>query len=126
MNIIIIIADTFRADYLGCYGNDWIKTPNLDHLASEGAVFTNCYADGLPTIPARRVFHTGKSILPMKNGWRPLYPNDVTLAQVLKQDGFTSAFIVDTYHHCAGCGAISSSTNALTFFILDTMADTPV
>ena len=29
MNIIIIIADTFRADHLGCYGNDWIKTPHL-------------------------------------------------------------------------------------------------
>jgi len=98
-NIIVIIADTFRADYLGCYGNDWIKTPNLDQLASEGVAFTNCYADGLPTIPARRVYHTGKSILPMENGWCPLYPEDVTFAQVLKRNGFTTAFIVDTYHH---------------------------
>ncbi|MBC8231800.1 sulfatase [bacterium] len=99
MNLIIIIADTWRADYLGCYGNDWIQTPNLDQLAAEGTVFTNCYADGLPTIPARRVYFTGKSILPMENGWRPLYPHDVTIAEVLKKHGFTTSFIADTYHY---------------------------
>ncbi|MFQ6042529.1 MAG: sulfatase [Candidatus Poribacteria bacterium] len=99
MNLIIIIADTWRADYLGCYGNDWIQTPNLDQLAAEGAVFTNCYADGLPTIPARRVYFTGKSILPMENGWRPLYPHDVTIAEALQKQGFTTGFIADTYHY---------------------------
>jgi arylsulfatase A-like enzyme len=99
MNLIIIIADTWRADYLGCYGNDWIQTPNLDQLAAEGTVFTNCYADGLPTIPARRVYFTGKSILPMENGWRPLYPHDVTIAEVLQQNAYTTAFIADTYHY---------------------------
>ncbi len=99
MNIIVIIADTWRADYLGCYGNDWIQTPNLDQLAAEGVVFTNCYADGLPTIPARRVYFTGKSILPMENGWRPLYPHDVTFPEVLQKDGFTTSFIADTYHY---------------------------
>jgi len=99
MNLIIIIADTWRADYLGCYGNDWIQTPNLDQLAAEGTVFTNCYADGLPTIPARRVYFTGKSILPMENGWRPLYPHDVTISEVLQKNGFTTGFIADTYHY---------------------------
>jgi len=69
----VIIADTFRADHLGCYGNDRIKTPNLDQLTSEGVLFANCYADGLPTIPERRVFFTGKSIIPMEvhGGWIP-------------------------------------------------------
>ena len=101
LNLIVIIADTFRADHLGCYGNDWIKTPNLDQLASEGVLFTNCYADGLPTIPARRVFFTGKSIIPMEThgGWIPLRDNDVTFPEVLKKSGFTTAFITDTYHY---------------------------
>jgi arylsulfatase A-like enzyme len=99
MNLIIIIADTWRADHLGCYGNNWIQTPNLDQLAAEGTVFTNCYADGLPTIPARRVYFTGKSILPMENGWRPLYPHDLTIAEVLQKHDFTTAFIADTYHY---------------------------
>ena len=99
MNLIVMIADTFRADHLGCYGSDWVRTPNLDRLASEGVVYTNCYADGLPTIPARRVYFTGKSIMPMENGWRPLYPDDVALAEVLQKAGFTTAFITDTYHY---------------------------
>lgn len=100
-NLIVIIADTFRADHLGCYGNDWIKTPNLDQLASEGVLFVNCYADGLPTIPERRVFFTGKSIIPMEvhGGWIPLRGKDVTLSEVLKRQGFTTAFITDTYHY---------------------------
>ena len=36
MNVVMIICDSWRWDYLGCYGNDWIKTPNLDRLAGEG------------------------------------------------------------------------------------------
>lgn len=101
LNLIVIIADTFRADHLGCYGNDWIKTPNLDELAKEGVTFTNCYADGLPTIPERRVFFTGKSIIPMEvhGGWTPLKNKNVTFSQVLKKNGFTTAFITDTYHY---------------------------
>lgn len=99
MNLILIIADTFRADYLGCYGNDWIKTPNLDQLAAEGVVYTNCYGDGLPTIPARRVYFTGNSIMPMERGWRPLDPGDISFAEVLQKAGFTTAFIADTYHY---------------------------
>jgi len=35
MNLIVIVADTFRADHLGCYGNGRVETPNLDKLAAE-------------------------------------------------------------------------------------------
>ena len=97
MNLIMIVTDTFRADHLGCYGNDWIKTPGLDRLAAEGVVFTNTYADGLPTIPMRRVFYTGNSILP-EGAWCPLADDDVTLAEILSKNGFTSALISDCYH----------------------------
>jgi len=101
MNLIVIIADTTRADHLGCYGSDRVKTPNLDQLAAEGVLFNNCYADGLPTIPMRRVLMTGKTILPVKEGpaWRPLFDEDVTMAQVLSKKGFTTGFIADTYHY---------------------------
>jgi len=99
LNIIVIIADTFRWDYLGISGNSRINTPNLDILAKEGVMFTNCYADGLPTIPARRVMHTGRSILPEKNKWVPLRADDVTFAEILGKAGFTTGFIVDTFHY---------------------------
>ena len=97
MNLIMIVADTFRADHLGCYGNERVKTPNLDRLASEGVRFTNAYADGLATIPMRRVFYTGKSILP-ECAWIPMAKEDVTLAEILSENGFTTALVSDCYH----------------------------
>jgi len=99
LNLIVIIADTFRWDYLHCSGNERIRTPYLDALAEEGVYFENCYADGLPTIPARRVIHTGKSILPEKERWVPLAKDDITFAEILSKAGFTTGFVVDTYHH---------------------------
>ena len=100
-NLIVIIADTFRADHLGCYGSERVKTPALDRLADESATFTACYADGLPTIPARRVYHTGRSIIPMRarGGWIPLMDDRTTVAQVLGKKGFRTGFIADTYHY---------------------------
>ena len=114
LNIIVVIADTFRWDYLHFNGNERIRTPNLDALASEGVYFANCYADGLPTIPSRRVMHTGMSIIKEKgNWWHPLskghnsFPRkdrvgkeqDVTFAEILGKAGFTTGFIVDTFHY---------------------------
>jgi len=100
LNIIVIIADTFRWDYLRFNGNTRIQTPNLDALAEEGVYFSNCYADGLPTIPSRRVMHTGKSILTDKKAWwRQLERTDINFAEVLGKAGFTTGFIVDTFHH---------------------------
>ncbi|MBN1348178.1 sulfatase [candidate division KSB1 bacterium] len=99
LNLIVIISDTFRWDYLRFNGNERIHTPNLDRLAADSVYFANCYADGLPTIPARRVMHTGKSILADRKKWRPLPSKDITLAALLGKAGFTTGFIVDTYHH---------------------------
>jgi arylsulfatase A-like enzyme len=98
LNLIVIVADTFRADHLGCYGSTRIKTPHLDALASQGTVFASAHAEGLPTIPCRRVYHTGRSVLP-KARWEPLSKSDITLSEVLGRHGVTTGFIVDTYHH---------------------------
>ena len=49
---------------LGAYGAERIKTPCLDQLARESVVFDNAFADGLPTIPCRRCYQTGKSVVP--------------------------------------------------------------
>lgn len=103
LNLVVIIADTTRCDHLGAYGSQRVKTPNLDRLAAEGAAFENAYADGLPTIPCRRVYHAGRSILHEKqNWWRPLHPEDVTLSEAfLKAGGATTGFIADTFHYFA-------------------------
>ncbi|NOY82135.1 MAG: sulfatase-like hydrolase/transferase [Kiritimatiellaeota bacterium] len=109
MNVVIICTDTLRWDYLGCYGNDWIATPNLDVLAGESALFVDAFAEGLPTIPVRRVLMTGRNIFPFyyhpqksdmvqSLGWHPLYDEDVTLAEHLQSRGYHTAFFNDVYH----------------------------
>ena len=61
-------------------------------------MFTDAAAEGLPTIPCRRVYHTGKSVLPAAK-WQPLDDTDVTFAEILRKHGVATSFIVDTYHH---------------------------
>jgi len=109
MNLLVIVSDTFRWDYLGAYGNEWIQTPCLDKLAGESAVFLDAFAEGLPTIPARRVIMTGRNIVPFAYrpqpsdgvqlyGWHPLFDEDVTLSEHLRQHDYMSAFFNDVYH----------------------------
>ena len=110
MNLVIIVLDSFRQDHLGCYGNKWIHTPNIDRLARESVVFTRCWSESLPTIPARRALHTGKRTFPFEDeprpkgiynrhlGWRPLPEPHVTLAEHLQHRGYITALIADTYH----------------------------
>ena len=100
-NLVFIVADTFRADHLGCYGSQTVRTPSLDRLAAQGTLFAHAYADGLPTIPCRRVYHTGKSIIPMRKlgGWIPMKGGKPNLARTLRSKGFVTGFIADTYHH---------------------------
>ena len=63
MNVIQIVSDTFRRDYLGCYGNEWIHTENLDAFARKSIVFDKAYIASFPTIPHRRDLFTGKYTL---------------------------------------------------------------
>lgn len=95
MNVIIIINDTFRRDYLGCYNNSWIETPNLDRFAQGAAVFEQYYAASYPTVPNRWDVCTGRYGFPLR-GWQPLDPADVTLAQILSRHGVHTQLIWDT------------------------------
>lgn len=96
MNIIVIVADSLRTDHVGCYGS-LVKTPNLDRLAADGAVFEQAYAENLPTMPCRTAWWTGQYLF-TERGWQPFELSDYLLAEVLWDKGFTSAFITDVYH----------------------------
>ena len=60
MNLIICSLDTLRADHLSCLGNERGLTPNLDRIASEGALFTQTYATDIPTQPSHTALFTGQ------------------------------------------------------------------
>ena len=93
-NAIVIMFDSLQHNYLGCYGNDWIKTPNMDRLAREGVLFENCYVENLPTVPCRRSMHTGCYGL-HESGWSPLKMEDTTIADLCWGRPIDTALIYD-------------------------------
>lgn len=110
VNVIFVMIDTLRADYLGCYGNSWVKTPNMDALAKESVVFDRAYPESCPTLPVRRsVFsmtrcfpfvdwHTPKGTYPVIPGWQGLREEDVTFPELMTLAGYRTAMFADTYH----------------------------
>jgi arylsulfatase A-like enzyme len=98
LNLVFVCADTFRRDHLGAYGPTRAKTPCLDELAKQSVLFENAFADGLPTIPCRRVYHTGKSVIPGA-AWIPHPAGTVNLAQILGAHGFWTGLVCDVYHY---------------------------
>jgi len=96
-NIVLIVADDLGYGDLGCYGQTRIQTPNIDKLAAEGIRFTSCYAGSAVCSPARAALmlgqHTGH--LNIRGNVRPttLLPNEITVAQILKDSGYRTGLI---------------------------------
>jgi arylsulfatase A-like enzyme len=65
-NIVLLMADQFRADCVGADGNPAIKTPNLDRIAKEGVLFRCAYSSTPTCTPARSALLTGLS--PWRHG----------------------------------------------------------
>jgi arylsulfatase A-like enzyme len=109
-NVVLVILDSLRKDHIGAYGNDWIKTPNLDALAGESLLFTRAYPESAPTICARRAIHTGLRTWPFRDweppkgddiilqGWQPIPEGQRHLAETLKENGYTTMFETDNMH----------------------------
>src|SRR5688500_16702540 len=91
-NIVFLLADDLGYGDLGCFGQQKIRTPNLDRLAAEGMRFTQHYSGNAVCAPSRCVLMTGKhpghafirnnrSTPP--EGQYPIPPETVTLAELL-------------------------------------------
>lgn len=101
-NIVLIVADDLGYGDLGAYGQEQIRTPNLDRMAEEGLRFTQFYAGSTVCAPSRSVLMTGRHtghtpirgnnpVLPI--GQKPLPDSSVTVAEVLQTAGYrTGAF----------------------------------
>jgi arylsulfatase A len=100
-NIIYILADDLGYGDLGKYGQEVLKTPNLDELANEGMMFTNHYAGSAVCGPSRAVLmtgqHTGHTAIRGNKafpgiGVAPLDPKIPTLPEVIKTNtNYTTA-----------------------------------
>ena len=98
MNVIWIVADTFRRDHVGAYGNPTIRTPSLDTLAAKSVRFDGHYAAGFPTMPTRADHLTGRWTMSFM-GWEPLPAGVTTLAEMLAGHGLHTAASVDTPYY---------------------------
>ena len=101
-NVILIMADDLGWTELGSYGQKLIQTPYLDKLAADGMKFSAAYSGNAVCAPSRCVLMTGKhpghayirnngEVKP--EGQRPIPPSEVTIAELLKAEGYaTGAF----------------------------------
>ncbi len=93
-NIVFIIVDDLGYRNLGCYGSTSVQTPHIDRMRDEGIKFTDCYSGDAVCGPARSTlmtgYHMGKTPVRNNSGGVPLFPEDVTVASVLKKAGYTT------------------------------------
>lgn len=99
-NVLLITIDTLRADRLGVYGYSRIETPNIDKLASESMVFERTVSPVPLTLPSHASILTG--VYPLYHGVRDnagfvLSPQQVTLAEILKQQGYSTGAFVGSF-----------------------------
>ncbi|KAM4799333.1 arylsulfatase D-like [Urocitellus parryii] len=115
-NILLILADDLGIGDVGCYGNDTLRTPNIDRLAGEGVRLTQHLAAAPLCTPSRAAFLTGRYALRsgMDNDeYRVLYwnagsgglpANETTFAKILKQQGYATG-LVGKWHQGVSCAS---------------------
>ncbi|MCX6564815.1 MAG: sulfatase-like hydrolase/transferase [Candidatus Aminicenantes bacterium] len=100
LNVLLLTIDTLRPDRLGCYGGRSPRTPNIDGLADKGVLFTRAFAHSPMTLPSHADIFLG--VTPLFHG---VHDNNhfavreelTTLAEVLKNDGYSTAAFVGAY-----------------------------
>jgi arylsulfatase A-like enzyme len=98
-NILFIMCDQLRFDYLGCYGHPHLKTPNIDRLAARGVRFTRAYVQSPVCGPSRMSTYTGRYMRSHGshwNGW-PLRVGEPTLGDHLKAIGVRNVLVGKTH-----------------------------
>jgi arylsulfatase A-like enzyme len=95
-NVVLIIADTLRADALSCYGNQTTPTPAIDQLAADGILYEKNYSQSSWTRPSIATILT--SLYPSQHGAmgkQSILPDRVTtVAEVFRDAGYTTAAFV--------------------------------
>ena len=98
-NILFIMADQLRADYLGCNGHPTIRTPHIDALARRGINFTRAYCQAPVCGPSRMSFYTGRYAISHGASYNnvPLRVDERTLGDHLRPEGYRVALVGKTH-----------------------------
>ncbi len=102
-NVLFIISDDLN-NLLGCYGDPQVKTPNIDRLATRGVLFNKAYCSFPLCGPSRNSILTG--LYPNSTGiqangqvFRQTIPNQLSMPQAFRQQGYFAARIGKLYHY---------------------------
>lgn len=85
-NILFIMCDQLRADYLSCYGHKTLHTPNIDRLAKSGVRFDRAYCQSPNCGPSRASFYTGRYVFSHGATWNfiALPPGELAMGDYLR------------------------------------------
>lgn len=99
MNVLWIMCDQLRHDYLGCSGHPSIKTPAIDQLAARGVRFSHAYAQSTICGPSRMSAYTGRYVRSHGSSTNesPLRVGEPTLGDHLRKSGFQAILIGKTH-----------------------------
>ena len=101
-NVLFIAVDDLRPE-LGCYGKDYIKSPNIDRLAASGLTFNHAYCQQAVCSPTRSSLMTGTrpdttKVWDLVTSFRTALPDVVTLGQHFKNHGYFVQGMGKIYH----------------------------
>jgi N-acetylglucosamine-6-sulfatase len=94
-NIVFILSDDHRYDMMSFMGHPWLKTPNLDRLRADGALFRNSFVTTSLCSPSRASILTGQYMHAhgVKDNFTPLPPSLATFPQLLQKQGYRTGFL---------------------------------
>ena len=98
-NVLFIMCDQLRWDYLSCYGHPHLHTPNIDALAARGVRFTRAYTQATLCGPARMSAYTGRYVRShgAHGNGSPLRIGEPTLGDHLNEIGVRNVLVGKTH-----------------------------
>ncbi len=106
MNILFIMYDQLRFDYLSCAGHPHLQTPNFDRVAAMGVRFTNAYVQSTICGASRMSFYTGRYVSSHGAAWNgfPLRVGEHTMGDHLRNSGMDCWLIGKTHMKADAAG----------------------
>ncbi|HYM57613.1 MAG TPA: sulfatase-like hydrolase/transferase [Solirubrobacteraceae bacterium] len=107
MNVLLIVTDSTRRDFVSAYGGDELAdTPSLDALAKEGLRFDRAVPEAMPTVAVRRALLTGTRSFPFRDwrvapklpkfpGWSPIPAHKRLVTEYMDMAGVETAYVTD-------------------------------
>ncbi|MBE0679182.1 MAG: sulfatase [Bacteroidales bacterium] len=102
LNVLFFVSDDMRPN-LGCYGDKYAVTPNIDRMAATGVVFSNAYCQQAVSNPSRTSLLTGlrpdeTGVVNLETHFRTKLPDLVTLPQLFKNNGYLALGTGKVFH----------------------------